>query len=143
MFSASPYVSLSAPFFDIPEGEFHFFDLDRTIPTVDGPPTTVHVDECSNGFPSTPILSNCRPMCPQLAGSLTPRDCSPTNVATGEDDTTLCSEAYELVRKHNNRGVDMIEIGIRLWNGFRKGDGDQGCKVENKLLFSVLEYISG
>ncbi len=57
--------------------------------------------------------------------------------------TTLCSVAYELIREHNKRGIDMIEIGIRLWNGFVKGDGAGGCKVENELLFSVLEYIKG
>jgi hypothetical protein len=56
---------------------------------------------------------------------------------------TLCSVAYQLVREHNRRGLDMIEIGILLWNGFVKGDGDSGCKVENELLSSVLEYIKG
>jgi len=55
--------------------------------------------------------------------------------------TTLCSVAYQLVREHNKRGLDMIEIGILLWNGFVKGEGDGGCKVENELLSSVLEYI--
>ncbi|KAK0129215.1 hypothetical protein ONS95_001150 [Cadophora gregata] len=59
-----------------------------------------------------------------------------------DTETTLCSDAYEMLRQHNKKGVDMIEIGIRLWNGFTKGD-ERGCKVENKLLFSVLEYISG
>lgn len=42
--------------------------------------------------------------------------------------STLCSEAYGLIRQHNKKGVDMIEIGIRLWNGFSKGDPDgNGC----------------
>ncbi|KAM0145909.1 hypothetical protein ACHAQE_011016 [Botrytis cinerea] len=57
--------------------------------------------------------------------------------------TTLCSVAYKLVREHNKRGVDIIEIGILLWNGFIKGEGDGGCKVETELLSSVLEYIKG
>lgn len=48
-----------------------------------------------------------------------------------------------MLRQQNKNGIDMIEIGIRLWNGFTKGDGNGGCRVENKLLFSVLEYISG
>jgi hypothetical protein len=80
VFSASPSISFSAPFFDIPEGEFQFFDLDRTIPTVDGPPTTARVDECSSEFPSTPILSNCRPRYSEFAGSLAPRDCDPATL---------------------------------------------------------------
>jgi hypothetical protein len=47
-----------------------------------------------------------------------------------------------MIRQHNKKGVDMIEIGIRLWNGFVKGDrDDEGCKVSNKQLFSVLDYI--
>lgn len=38
----------------------------------------------------------------------------------------------------------MIEICIPLWNGFIKEDRDgAGCKVENILLFSVLNYIHG
>ena len=56
---------------------------------------------------------------------------------------TLCSVAYDMIREQNKRGVDMIEIGIRLWNGFVKGEGGSGCKVENDLLYSVLEYIKG
>lgn len=71
--------------------------------------------------------------------------CSESSLpATSQRDaeTTSCSDAYEMLRQHNKKGVDMIEIGIRLWNGFTKGD-ERGCKVENKLLFSVLEYVSG
>ena len=60
-----------------------------------------------------------------------------------ESEMTLCSVAYDMIRQHNKRGVDMIDIGIRLWNGFVKGEGDSGCKVENDLLYSVLEYIKG
>lgn len=60
-----------------------------------------------------------------------------------ECDTTLCIVAYDMIRQQNKRGVDMIEIGIRLWNGFVKGErDDEGCKVKNDLLFSVLEYIN-
>jgi hypothetical protein len=75
------------------------------------------------------------PLCP--AESFLPTS------SQSDNGTTLCSVAYELIREHNKRGIDMIEIGIRLWNGFVKGDGVCGCKVENELLFSVLEYIKG
>lgn len=61
-----------------------------------------------------------------------------------ECDSTLCTVAYDMIRQQNKRGVDMIEIGIRLWNGFIKGENDEeGCKVKNDLLFSVLEDIKG
>jgi hypothetical protein len=69
-------------------------------------------------------------MCSKFAGSALPRDCGPTNISTVDSGTTLCSEAYELLRRHNNRGVDMIEIGIRLWNGFRKVMGIKAAKLK-------------
>lgn len=76
-----------------------------------------------------------KPPCP--TESLLPTSCLPNS------GTTLCSVAYELVREQNKRAVDMIEIGIRLWNGFLKGEGAGGCRVDNELLASVLEYIKG
>jgi hypothetical protein len=81
----------------------------------------------------TPLVDN--PLCPAESFLLTS--------SQSDKGTTLCSVAYELIREHNKRGIDMIEIGIRLWNGFVKGDGVCGCEVENELLFSVLEYIKG
>ena len=60
-----------------------------------------------------------------------------------ESDTTLCTVACEMIRQHNSKAVDMIEIGYRLWNSFVHGNEDDGgCKVENKALFSVLDYVS-
>jgi len=90
----------------------------------------------SSSFPASSLpLSGVHPLCPAKSSLPT----------TSQSDraTTLCSAAYKLIREHNKKGVDMIEIGIRLWNGFVKGDGVGGCQVESKLLFSVLEYISG
>ncbi|EPE29043.1 hypothetical protein GLAREA_00201 [Glarea lozoyensis ATCC 20868] len=58
-------------------------------------------------------------------------------------ETTPCSAAYALIREHNKKGIDMIEIGILLWNGFAKGEGGGGCTVDKNLLLSVLEYIRG
>lgn len=73
-----------------------------------------------------------------------PRDLASVETAQKESDTTLCTIAYEMILQNNKKGVDMIEIAIRLWNGFVQGDrGDEGCKVENKLLHSVLDYIRG
>ncbi|TAQ90593.1 hypothetical protein B7494_g1084 [Chlorociboria aeruginascens] len=103
------------------------------------------VDGASDCCPSK-LTSDCRPEWPSIVDSLTPCQSWPSRISgsKSERDTTLCSVAYELVRQHNHRGLDMIDIGIRLWDGFRKGSkDDEGCKVENKLLFSVLEYISG
>jgi hypothetical protein len=57
-------------------------------------------------------------------------------------DTTPCTLAYKMIREHNKKGLDIVEICIRLWNGFVKGEENgEGCMVETKLLFNVLDYI--
>ena len=83
------------------------------------------------------------PLFPPGVNLLCPAESLLPTSTQSDSGTTLCSVAYELIREHNKRGIDMIEIGIRLWNGFIKDDGAGGCKVESELLFSVLEYIKG
>jgi len=57
--------------------------------------------------------------------------------------TTPCAVAYQMVLQYNIKGLDMVEIYIRLWNGCRKGrDGSRDCTVDNKVLFDVLDFIS-
>lgn len=92
--------------------------------------------------PSLPLPYD-SPLSPTRASLLCPVESLLPTSSQPNSGTTLCSVAYELIREHNKRGVDMIEIGIRLWNGFVKDDGAGGCKVENELLFSVLEYLKG
>ncbi len=74
--------------------------------------------------------------------------CSEKNDCPNSDnsggDTTSCSVAFELVRKCNSRRLDMVEIYIRLWSGFQAGKkGREDCSVNNKVLFRVLDHISG
>ncbi|KAJ5629253.1 hypothetical protein N7528_002910 [Penicillium herquei] len=56
--------------------------------------------------------------------------------------TTLCTIADDLVSQYNARGTDMDEIRRRLWAGFRKGQSGDGCRVQNNILFQVLDEIS-
>ncbi|RMJ21305.1 hypothetical protein PHISP_07824 [Aspergillus sp. HF37] len=57
--------------------------------------------------------------------------------------TTLCAIAAELISQYNTRGVDMEEIRQKLWAGFRKGLNSGGeCRVQNQVLFQVLDEIS-
>ncbi|KAJ5279043.1 hypothetical protein N7478_004415 [Penicillium angulare] len=56
--------------------------------------------------------------------------------------TTLCSIAEDLVRQYNARGIDTDEIRQRLWAGFKKGQVGEGCRVQNNMLFQVLDDIS-
>ncbi|PLB42007.1 uncharacterized protein BDW47DRAFT_43797 [Aspergillus candidus] len=56
--------------------------------------------------------------------------------------TTLCAIAEELIQQYNTRGLDMEEIRKKLWIGFSKGFRDDGCRVQNQVLFQVLDEIS-
>ncbi|KAJ6036580.1 hypothetical protein N7540_000859 [Penicillium herquei] len=56
--------------------------------------------------------------------------------------TTLCSIADDLICQYNARGTDIDEIRQRLWAGFRKGQSGDGCRVQNNILFQVLDEIS-
>ena len=57
--------------------------------------------------------------------------------------TTLCAIADELITQYNTRGVDMEEIRRKLWAGFSKGlTTEEGCRVQNHILFQVLDEIS-
>ncbi|KAG4436786.1 hypothetical protein IFR05_007720 [Cadophora sp. M221] len=131
---------LNLPSEDFTTDEFGlFYDGIQDAPTFETARMPQDVSERSP-FTATPSTSLCSITTDALSTFCTSSSLPSTN--QGDTDTTLCSEAYEMLHQHNKKGVDMIEIGIRLWNGFTKGDGS-GCKVENKLLFSVLEYVSG
>lgn len=79
-------------------------------------------------------------------------DCAPNN-ANADDSwpasesaltTTLCAIAEELIHQYNTRGVDMAVIKQKLCAGFRRGmAAGEGCRVQNHILFEVLDEISG
>ncbi|KAL2001712.1 hypothetical protein VTN02DRAFT_1352 [Thermoascus thermophilus] len=57
--------------------------------------------------------------------------------------TTLCAIAGELIRQYNTRGLDLTEIRQKLRAGFRRGmSTGEGCRVQNQVLFEVLNEIS-
>lgn len=75
--------------------------------------------------------------------------CSPgqRDLASGPVDgdvlnTTLCAIAEELINQYNTRGTDLEEIRQRLWSGFQSGVTGDGCRVQNNVLFEVLDEIS-
>ena len=58
------------------------------------------------------------------------------------DNTTLCSLAFSLIMNNNRKGYDVAEIDLRLRAGYRYGSApSEGCRVDNKVLFSVLADI--
>ncbi|KAJ5183496.1 hypothetical protein N7492_001112 [Penicillium capsulatum] len=56
--------------------------------------------------------------------------------------STLCAIAEELVSQYNTRGVDPEEVRQRLWSGFRASSSGNGCRVQNQVLFQVLDELS-
>ncbi|KAJ5938839.1 hypothetical protein N7466_001973 [Penicillium verhagenii] len=56
--------------------------------------------------------------------------------------TTLCAIAEDLLVQYNARGTDIEELRRRLWSGFTKGQPGDGCRVQNNILFQVLDEIS-
>lgn len=78
----------------------------------------------------------------QICGSVVDDPSFPTN----EDvlNTTLCAIAEELISQYNTRGVDLAVIQKKLCIGFTKScaTGEE-CRVQNHILFQVLDEISG
>jgi hypothetical protein len=59
------------------------------------------------------------------------------------DTTTLCSLAFPLVLKNNLKGYSAAELELRLRVGYRPGAAQlEGCRIDNKILFTVLAEIS-
>jgi len=72
----------------------------------------------------------------------TPSFCSIYPPADAES-TTLCSQAFVLISQQNFRGVDAHTIRSWLYEGFRLArNQSEGCRVDNKLLFGLLDFIS-
>lgn len=58
--------------------------------------------------------------------------------------TTLCSQAYLIIQHHNRRQLPREAVERWLWPGFidRGPSAEHGCRVDNQLLFGLLEYIT-
>ncbi|KAL4735852.1 hypothetical protein BDV11DRAFT_25986 [Aspergillus similis] len=57
--------------------------------------------------------------------------------------TTFCAIAEKLVNQYNARGLDVSEIQQKLRKGFIRSSSEQACRVQNQVLFQVLDEISG
>ncbi|KAL4937226.1 hypothetical protein BDV06DRAFT_216050 [Aspergillus oleicola] len=56
--------------------------------------------------------------------------------------TTFCAIAEKLVDQYNTRGVDVSDIKKKLREGFFRSSSEEGCRVQNQVLFQVLDEIS-
>ncbi|KAJ5351120.1 hypothetical protein N7452_000094 [Penicillium brevicompactum] len=71
--------------------------------------------------------------------------CQSEGQTTSDEDvlnSTLCAIAEEMINQYNTKGVDVEEIRQRIWSGFRAGVDGTGCRVQNHVLFQVLDDIS-
>ncbi|KAL5046182.1 hypothetical protein BDW71DRAFT_67024 [Aspergillus fruticulosus] len=57
--------------------------------------------------------------------------------------TTFCAIAEKLVNQYNARGLDVSEIQQKLRKGFIRSSSEEACRVQNQILFQVLDEISG
>ncbi|KAK2812051.1 hypothetical protein FQN50_001760 [Emmonsiellopsis sp. PD_5] len=63
--------------------------------------------------------------------------------AADNESTTPCSQAYVFISQLNFKGLDVSVIEQWLHRGFRQArDPGEGCRVENNLLFQLLDFIS-
>jgi hypothetical protein len=56
--------------------------------------------------------------------------------------TTFCAIAEKLVNQYNARGLDVSEIQQKLRKGFIRSSSEEACRVQNQVLFQVLDEIS-
>jgi hypothetical protein len=89
----------------------------------------------------TAVYSSSAPNYQDLA--FLPSTCG-TYLSPDVESTTLCSQAYILIEQQNFRGLSAYSIKSWLYQGFRRAKEEhEGCRVENKLLFGLLDFISG
>lgn len=110
------------------------------------PPTSIGPDvmaEATADKTAQPVEKDGRSPDPSLCKCSTGQK----NIASGPVDgdvlnTTLCAIAEELINQYNTRGADLEDIRQRLWSGFQSGITGDGCRVQNNVLFQVLDEIS-
>jgi hypothetical protein len=60
-----------------------------------------------------------------------------------DESTTPCRVAYEIIAQQNMAGIDMSNVEQWLWPGFRRATKQgEGCRVDTKVLFALIDYIS-
>lgn len=119
-------------------------------------PSTAGLSEPSGILPVTPADPVATPQQSLPSNKQTVRlppiaslcDCGPESITKWprletSSNTTLCEVAEDLISQYNIQGVDINAIKQRLWRGFRNGGENSGCRVQNNVLFEVLDEISG
>ncbi|KAJ5163477.1 uncharacterized protein N7500_007569 [Penicillium coprophilum] len=79
---------------------------------------------------------------PALCGCRSERQIPETISDEDVLDSTLCAIAEEMINQYNTKGIGVDEIRRKIWSGFRGGANGTGCRVQNHILFQVLDDIS-
>ncbi|KAF9690499.1 hypothetical protein EKO04_011357 [Ascochyta lentis] len=112
-----------------------------STPTLPGPPPC-----CSDSAPtSLPAPSSATTTAPTMA--LPDPECSTCKTRprpSPSESTTLCAQAFVMISQQNFRNLDPDMIRLWLSEGYRRAVREgEGCRVENRTLKGLLDYISG
>ncbi|KAF2786199.1 hypothetical protein K505DRAFT_344009 [Melanomma pulvis-pyrius CBS 109.77] len=101
---------------------------------------------CCTDTPPTPPLAAPDAALVRSTAAASPEctTCATRPAPSPTESTTLCSQAYMLISQQNFRQIDAATIRLWLWQGYRRAQRrGEGCRVENGVLLSVLDFISG
>lgn len=63
--------------------------------------------------------------------------------ANPKESTTRCRDAYRIIAEQNYACLEASAVRGWLQPGFRRASAEEdGCRVDNRLLFTLLDYIS-
>ncbi|KPM34829.1 hypothetical protein AK830_g11746 [Neonectria ditissima] len=92
---------------------------------------------------NTPLLGCASSTTTTETWSVDEESCCDLNPPGPEESTTRCRDAYKIIAEQNYAGLDAFTLREWLQPGFRGASAkDDGCRVENGLLFSLLDHIS-
>lgn len=64
-------------------------------------------------------------------------------LVASHESTTLCRVAFEIIARQNMASIDPGELECQLWPGFRREiKQGEGCRVDTKVLYAVIDYMS-
>jgi hypothetical protein len=79
-----------------------------------------------------------------VANTVTKNNVLPSGDQHTAGNTVPCSLAFKLVIQCNNKGFDLVELDIRLRDGYRAARNPmEGCSIDNSVLLAVLADVAG
>ena len=140
----SPLVDAS--FFSPIDPSFYLAAPPPSTPTPTPTPTTT-ITTLPPPTTGPPPCCSAPPRCPPPAPPPVDLECSSCKTRpppAPTESTTLCAQAYVMIRQQNFRNLDPDTIRLWLAQGLRRAQREgEGCRVENGALLRLLDFISG